>query len=374
MKKTVLFVCGTRPEAIKMAPVVKAFAAHPEAFETRLCATGQHKQMLDQTLRFFGLTPDVDLAIMKPGQTLYDVTTAVLTGIGEVIKKLKPHLVFVQGDTTTAMAGALAAFYEKVPVAHIEAGLRTGDKMAPWPEEMNRLLVSRLSDFHFAPTEAGRTHLKAENVTQNVHVVGNTVIDALLECVRIVERDHDEAFKKEFSFLDPAKRLILVTGHRRESFGEPFAEICRALADIVRKFPEVQLVYPVHMNPNVRAPVDAILRNVDRVHLLEPLEYPKLVWLMKRSHLIVTDSGGIQEEAPSLGKPVLVMREVTERPEGIAAGCARLVGNRRESIVAGVEQLLTDATTYARMAKTANPYGNGRSSQAIFDIISKDLP
>lgn len=373
MKKTVLFVCGTRPEAIKIAPVVKAFAAHPEAFETRLCATGQHKQMLDQTLRFFGLTPDADLAIMKPGQTLYDVTTAVLTGVGQVIQKLKPQLVFVQGDTTTAMAGALAAFYEKVPVAHIEAGLRTGDKMAPWPEETNRLLVSRLSDFHFAPTEAGRMHLKAENVTQNVHVVGNTVIDALLECVRIVERDHAEAFKKEFSFLDPAKRLILVTGHRRESFGEPFAEICRALADIVRKFPDVQLIYPVHMNPNVRAPVDAILRGVEGVHLLEPLEYPKLVWLMKRSHLIVTDSGGIQEEAPSLGKPVLVMREVTERPEGIAAGCARLVGNRRQSIVAGVEQLLTDAATYTRMAKTANPYGDGTSSQAIFDIVSRDL-
>jgi UDP-N-acetylglucosamine 2-epimerase (non-hydrolysing) len=373
MKKTVLFVCGTRPEAIKMAPVVHAFARHPERFVTKLCATGQHKQMLDQTLQFFGLKPDVDLAIMKPGQTLYDVTTAVLTGIGDVLKSMKPDLVFVQGDTTTAMAGALAAFYEKIPVAHIEAGLRTGDKLAPWPEEMNRLLVSRLSDFHFAPTAAAGKHLAAENVLKNVHVVGNTVIDALLACLQIVKRDHEAAYTREFSFLDSTKRLILVTGHRRESFGEPFAEICRALADIVAKFPDVQLVYPVHLNPNVRQPVDAILRGVDRVHLLEPLEYPKLVWLMARSHLIVTDSGGIQEEAPSLGKPVLVMREVTERPEGIDAGCARLVGNRRDSIVAGVETLLTDAATYQRMSKTANPYGNGTSAQAIYEIIARDL-
>lgn len=373
MKKTVLFVCGTRPEAIKVAPVVHAFARHADRFDVKLCSTGQHKQMLDQTLKFFGLKPDVDLAIMKPGQSLYDVTTAVLSGVGEVLKSLKPDLVFVQGDTTTAMAAALAAFYEKVPVAHIEAGLRTGDKMAPWPEEMNRLLVSRLADFHFAPTRAAAAHLAAEGISKNVYTVGNTVIDALLQCAEIVKRDHDAAYAAEFSFIDPWKRLILVTGHRRESFGEPFAEICRALADIVARFPDVQLVYPVHLNPQVRAPVDAILRGVERVHLLEPVEYPKLVWLMSRAHLVVTDSGGIQEEAPSLGKPVLVMREVTERPEGIEAGCARLVGNRREGIVSGVETLLTDAAVYQRMSRATNPYGDGTSAQAIYQAVEAAL-
>jgi UDP-N-acetylglucosamine 2-epimerase (non-hydrolysing) len=371
--RNLLFICGTRPEGIKLAPVIKAFARHPDRYSIKLCVTGQHRQMLQQTLDFFELQPDFDLELMKPGQTLFDVTAGALSRLEGVLDRSQPHLVLVQGDTTTAFAGGMAAFYKKIPVAHVEAGLRTGDKYSPFPEEVNRALISKLADFHFAPTQAAADNLANEGVRKNVFCVGNTVIDALLMSREVVQSRHAQAFQAEMPFVRPGARVILVTGHRRESFGKPFEAICRALRTIVERFPDVELVYPVHLNPNVREPVNAILRGVQRVHLLEPVEYPKLVWLMSQSHLVLTDSGGIQEEAPSLGKPVLVMREVTERPEGIAAGCAQLVGTSEHGIVEGVTRPLTDAALYGRMAQARNPYGDGTSSQAIVRHIDAAL-
>jgi UDP-N-acetylglucosamine 2-epimerase (non-hydrolysing) len=368
--RRVLVICGTRPEGIKLAPVVQALKSAP-GFDTRLCVTGQHREMLEPILRFFSLTPDFDLALMKPGQTLTDVTAAALTRLKPVFEEVKPDVVVVQGDTTTAFAGALAAFYEKVPVAHVEAGLRTGDKFSPFPEEMNRVLVSRLADWHFAPTETSRRALEAEQITRGVHVTGNTVTDALLAARALVAARHEAEFDREFSFLDARRRLVLVTGHRRESFGSPFENICRAIKQLAASFDHIEFVYPVHLNPNVRAPVDSILKGTPRVHLLEPVDYPRLVYLLARSTLVLTDSGGIQEEAPTLGKPVLVMREVTERPEGIAAGCAQLVGTDPTRIIEAATRLLTDEAAYRSMAQARNPYGDGQASARIVDILSR---
>lgn len=371
--KRVLVICGTRPEGIKLAPVVQALRHHADRFETKLCVTGQHREMLEPILRFFALKPDFDLALMKPGQTLYDVTANALLKLKAVMDEVKPHVVLVQGDTTTALAGSMAAFYEKVKVGHVEAGLRTGDKYSPFPEEMNRVLITRLADFHFAPTETSRAALAAEQVTNGVFVTGNTVTDALLTAKKLVDARHDKEFAKEFSFLDASRKLVLVTGHRRESFGEPFENICRAIRALAERNENVEFIYPMHLNPNVRAPVDRILTGVPRVHLIEPVDYPRLVWLLSRAHFVLTDSGGIQEEAPSLGKPVLVMREVTERPEGITAGCALLVGTTEKRIVENAQMLLSDAAAYERMSHAQNPYGDGHAAERIVKILDEQL-
>lgn len=371
--KRVLVVCGTRPEGIKLAPVVQALRHRADVFDTRLCVTGQHREMLEPILKFFALKPDFDLALMKPGQTLYDVTANAMLKLKPVMDEVKPHAVLVQGDTTTALAGALAGFYEKVKVGHVEAGLRTGNKYSPFPEEMNRVLVTRLADFHFAPTETSRAMLEAERVTAGVHVTGNTVTDALLVAHKLVQARHADEFAREFSYLQSNRRLVLVTGHRRESFGEPFENICRAIRTLSERHPDVEFVYPVHLNPNVRAPVDRILKGVERVHLIEPVDYPRLVWLLSRAHFVLTDSGGIQEEAPTLGKPVLVMREVTERPEGITAGCAMLVGTDEQRILDAAQTLLTDDAAYQRMARAQNPYGDGHASERIAKILEAGL-
>lgn len=369
----ILFVFGTRPEAIKMAPLIIECLHYPDEFEVEVCLTGQHREMLDQVVEFFDLPVQYDLKLMKPNQTLSGLTADAVKLLEPVLAESKPNLVVVQGDTTTAFAGALAAFYAKTKIAHLEAGLRSGSKYSPFPEEINRMLVGRMADFHFCPTSKAQENLAKEGIAQNAWVVGNTVIDALLLGLEIIKEDGlDFSAEKEFSKVDFAKhRVILVTGHRRESFGEPFEHICRALLTIVEKFPDTEIIYPVHLNPNVQKPVNEILHNHPRVHLIKPLDYPRLIWLMHRSHLVLTDSGGIQEEAPSLGKPVLVMREVTERTEGIDAGTARLVGTNQERIVEEASLLLSNKQAYQKMARAVNPYGDGTTSQQIVDIIHK---
>ncbi len=370
----VMFVFGTRPEAIKMAPVVKAFQAAAPAIETRVCVTAQHREMLDQVLQLFDIVPDHDLNIMKPGQDLFDITCNILTGLKPVLASETPDLVLVHGDTTTTLAASLAAYYARIPVAHVEAGLRTGNKHAPFPEEINRKLTGAVADLHFAPTEAARANLLREGVAPaTVHVTGNTVIDAL---VAVAQRLKEQASLREeldrrFDFLDAAKRLILVTGHRRENFGEGFEQICQALADIAEAEPGVEILYPVHLNPNVRKPVADILasRRLTNVHLIDPVDYLPFVYLMTRAHLIVTDSGGVQEEAPSLGKPVLVMRETTERPEAVAAGTVILVGTSRDRIVQETLKLLHNPAAYAAMAQAHNPYGDGLAAGRIVQAV-----
>jgi UDP-N-acetylglucosamine 2-epimerase (non-hydrolysing) len=365
----ILFVFGTRPEAIKMAPLIKEFEAYRESFQTGVCVTAQHREMLDQVLGFFDISPDYDLDLMRPDQSLFDVTADGLKGLERVFGEYGPDLVFVQGDTTTAFVGALAGYYNKIKVAHLEAGLRSGDRYSPFPEEMNRVMAGHLSDYHFAPTERAARNLAGEGITENVWVVGNSVIDALFLGLQIV-RDHEDGdFYEFFRHVDFSRRIILVTGHRRESFGEPFKDICNALGNITDAFADVEVVYPVHLNPNVRRPVNEILNDRKRVHLIEPLDYPRLIWLMEKSYIVLTDSGGIQEEAPSLGKPVLVMREVTERMEGIEAGTAKLVGTSREKILHETEGLLTDGKLYDKMSSAANPYGDGRTSKRIIEIL-----
>lgn len=371
-KLKVLTVFGTRPEAIKMAPVVEALAADP-GIEARVCVTAQHREMLDQVLALFGIRPDFDLNLMKAGQDLTDITNGVLTGMRDIFSRYQPDRVLVHGDTTTTLAASLAAFYHRIPVGHVEAGLRTGDMYAPWPEEANRRVAGVIADLHFAPTEGSRDNLLREGVApERIHVTGNTVIDALLEIAARIKAEPAlrAQCESEFPFLDPAKRLVLVTGHRRESFGEGFKRICRALAEIATR-DDVQVVYPVHLNPNVRKPVNDILAGVDNVHLIEPLDYLPFVYLMTRSTLIVTDSGGVQEEAPSLGKPVLVMREVTERPEAVKAGTVRLVGTDTELLVHEARRLLDDLQEYERMSKAHNPYGDGQASQRICKLITE---
>lgn len=367
----ILTVFGTRPEAIKMAPLVKALAAAPGVV-ARTCVTGQHRQMLDQVLELFDIRPEYDLDVMQPRQTLPMVTSQILLGMAPVLQDFQPDLVLVHGDTATTFAAALAAFYERISVGHVEAGLRTGDLYSPWPEEANRCLTGRLVRWHFAPTAQTRDNLLREGVTpQAIAVTGNTVIDALLMTERRLREDAAlrRAQQQRFGFLRPDARMVLITGHRRENFGGGFERICAAVARLARQHPGVDFVYPVHLNPQVREPVNRLLSGQANIHLIEPLDYLPFVYLMGRSHLILTDSGGIQEEAPSLGKPVLVMRETTERPEAVQAGTVRLVGTDADAIVSGVHQLLTDDAQHQRMARAHNPYGDGQACARIIDFL-----
>lgn len=370
----VLVVFGTRPEAIKMAPVVRALKSK---LEVKVCVTAQHREMLDQVLDLFEIIPDYDLDIMKPGQDLFDVTSNVLSGIKQVLFEEQPDIVLVHGDTTTTMATSMAAFYLNIPVGHVEAGLRTYDIHSPFPEEFNRQITTKITQFHFAPTENARQNLLNEQVMeQQIYVTGNTVIDALFSMVEKARvADYSDDILKQIQFLSREKdnlpRIILVTGHRRENFGQGFEEVCRALRDIALENSDVQIIYPVHLNPNVREPVNRILSNINNIHLVEPMEYLSFIKLMDASYLILTDSGGIQEEAPSLGKPVLVMRDTTERPEALEAGTVKLVGTDEKEIVRVVNQLLTNKKVYKNMSKAHNPYGDGHASQAICEVLVK---
>lgn len=371
--KKIMLVFGTRPEAIKMAPLVKEFQKHPERFETIVCVTGQHREMLDQVLHIFEIKPDYDLNIMKLGQDLYDVTARVLTGMRDVLKEAQPDVVLVHGDTTTSTAAALAAFYQQIPVGHVEAGLRTHNIYSPWPEEMNRQITGRIATYHFAPTPLSRRNLLVEGVKENqITVTGNTVIDALYMVVDKIKRDKAldaelEALLKNAGYdvnrLANGKKLVLITGHRRENFGDGFIHMCTAIKDLTKKYPEVDFVYPMHLNPNVRKPIHEVfgenLSNLDNMFFIEPLEYLSFVYLMEKSTIVLTDSGGIQEEAPGLGKPVLVMRDTTERPEALEAGTVKLVGTDYERIVHEVSGLIDNQKNYDRMSKAVNPYGDG---------------
>jgi UDP-N-acetylglucosamine 2-epimerase (non-hydrolysing) len=369
-KRRVLTVVGTRPEAIKMAPVIKALAASPH-FESVVCASGQHRSMLDQVFDIFGIRPDFDLDIMKDGQTLADITTNVLSGISDVIRRWRPDIVLVHGDTTTAMAASMAAFYSRTMIGHVEAGLRTNDLDRPWPEEMNRRTIDGMANYLFAPTEGSRLNLLAENLSgRNIVITGNTVVDALkmiearLKSDVLLCRELDS----RFGFLEGARHLILVTGHRRESFGAGLEGICQALVELGKR-DDVEIVYPVHLNPNVQEPVRRILGKIPKVHLIEPCDYVTFVYLMMRSYIILTDSGGVQEEAPSLAKPVLVMRDVTERPEALTTGIVRLVGADKEKIISGTQALLDDASLYEKIAKAGNPFGDGCAAERILDAL-----
>jgi UDP-N-acetylglucosamine 2-epimerase (non-hydrolysing) len=387
-----LIVFGTRPEAIKMAPVVQALRARPERVHVVICVTAQHRHMLDQVLNLFGLRQDFDLDLMRPDQDLGDLTAAVLNGVRDVLRNVRPAFLVVQGDTTTTLAASLAAFYQRVPVAHVEAGLRSGNVQAPWPEEMNRRLTTALADVHFAPTPGARANLLREGVpADRIHVTGNTVVDALKTMTAQIEADADlqRRVERQFPFLGNGRRLVVVTAHRRESFGTTFENICTALRAIVEQHPDVELVYPVHLNPHVREPVERLLGHGldgagqhlpttqirqewrERIHLVEPIEYQPFVYLMQRAHLIITDSGGIQEEATALGRPVLVMRDVTERPEALDAGAARLVGTDGERILGQAIRLLRSKTEYRAAAVAAPVFGDGRSGERIADVLMR---
>lgn len=369
-----MVVFGTRPEAIKMAPVVAALKATP-GLETLVTVTAQHRQMLDQVLDLFGIVPDVDLDLMTPGQQLPGLFAAILQGMSEVFARQRPDLVLVHGDTSTTLAAALAAFYARVPVGHVEAGLRTGNLAAPWPEEANRRLTAPLASLHFSPTQAAADNLLREGIDPaHVHVTGNTVVDALVAVAERIASDPAlaDALASRFDFLDPGRRLVLVTGHRRENFGAGFEQICLALRDLAGRG-DVQIVYPVHLNPNVQDPVQRLLSGVPGVRLIEPLDYLPFVYLMTRAHLILTDSGGIQEEAPSLGKPVLVLRQTTERPEAVEAGTVRLVGTDRATIVTEASRLLDDPAAHAAMAMAHNPYGDGHAAARIASLVRDAL-
>jgi UDP-N-acetylglucosamine 2-epimerase (non-hydrolysing) len=374
----VLCIFGTRPEAIKMAPVVHALRMHGDRMRIKVCVTAQHREMLDQVLELFEIMPDYDLDIMCEGQDLYGLTARLLGELKPVLETEKPDLVLVHGDTTTTMAASLASYYGSVGVGHVEAGLRTGDKFHPFPEEINRRVTGVLADLHFTPTELGRQNLLREGLQgDKVFVTGNTVIDALFQVQERIERD-DKLCRRladTFSWLDPARRLVVITGHRRENFGQGMQEICLALAELSQKWPDVDFVYPVHLNPNVLEPVDRILRTIDRknLHLIEPLDYLSFVYLLIRSDVVLTDSGGIQEEAPSLGKPVVVMRETTERPEAVEAGTAILAGNSKVRIVEEVSRLLDDQSCYQSMSQAVNPYGDGHAARRIADIVVRYL-
>ncbi|KQA21379.1 UDP-N-acetylglucosamine 2-epimerase [Vibrio metoecus] len=371
--KKVLIVFGTRPEAIKMAPLVQQLC-QDSRFSAKVCVTGQHREMLDQVLELFAITPDFDLNIMEPGQTLSGVTSKILLGMQQVLSSEKPDVVLVHGDTATTFAASLAAYYQQIPVGHVEAGLRTGNIYSPWPEEGNRKLTAALTQYHFAPTETSQANLLQENYNaDNIFVTGNTVIDALLAVREKIHTDNDlqATLASQFPMLDASKKLILVTGHRRESFGGGFERICQALINTAEQHPECQILYPVHLNPNVREPVNKLLKGVSNIVLIEPQQYLPFVYLMDRAHIILTDSGGIQEEAPSLGKPVLVMRETTERPEAVAAGTVKLVGTDEQQICDALSLLLTDPQAYQTMSQAHNPYGDGQACQRIADILAK---
>jgi UDP-N-acetylglucosamine 2-epimerase (non-hydrolysing) len=361
-----LFIFGTRPEAIKMAPLITNLE---KIGSVQVCVTGQHRDMLDQVLEFFSIVPDYDLNIMVKNQSLFTVTIKSMKLLERVLDESKPDLIIVQGDTTTAFVGALAGFYKKIRIAHVEAGLRSFNKSSPFPEEMNRTLVGHIADYHFAPTKKAQDNLIKESIpAKNIFVVGNTVIDALLMSMDIIKRDEKD-FYDYFKFIDYSKKIILVTGHRRESFGKPFENICYALKELARE--HVEIVYPVHLNPNVRGHVYPLLSGIKNIHLIDPLDYPYLIWLMNRSYLILTDSGGIQEEAPTLGKPVLVLRDVTERTEGIKAGTGILVGTNKKKIIDSTRMLLSNTVAYRKMAQRRNPYGDGKASLRIRDIVKK---
>lgn len=378
--KKILLVFGTRPEAIKMAPLVKKLQEMPEEFQTVVCVTGQHREMLDQVLRLFDITPEYDLNIMKPNQDLYDITSRILLGIRDVLKEVQPDIVLVHGDTTTSMAAALAAFYQQIPVGHVEAGLRTGNIYSPWPEEMNRLITGRITTHHFSPTPLAKENLLREHVDEKqIIVTGNTVIDALQMVVKRLAEDkalaHEVAAKidqmgYDVQRLDGNRRMVLITGHRRENFGEGFLNICHAIKNLSEKYPNVDFVYPMHLNPNVRKPVlDILGEKAENVFLIEPLDYLPFVYMMQHSTLILTDSGGVQEEAPGLGKPVLVMRDTTERPEAVKAGTVLLVGTDQQKIEQGVTMLLNDAATYHKMSEAVNPYGDGNACERIAEAL-----
>lgn len=393
MKKLML-VFGTRPEAIKMCPLVKEFQKYPEEFETKVCVTGQHREMLDQVLKIFGIRPDYDLNIMKQGQDLTDITTRVLSGLRDIFREYHPDILFVHGDTTTSAAGALAAFYAQIPVAHVEAGLRTHNLQSPWPEEMNRQVTGRIASYHFAPTPLSEENLKNENVSGQIIVTGNTVIDALQMVVEELNdneklrREQDEIlFEAGYDVmrLNGSRRLILITGHRRENFGDGFIRMLSAMRDLSKKYPDVDFVYPMHLNPNVRRPIHEIFSGMDALpsgkgwgeagnfFFIEPLQYIEFVHLMSKSYLVLTDSGGIQEEAPGLGKPVLVMRDTTERPEAISAGTVKLVGTDYDLICNSVSDLLESSEVYESMSQAVNPYGDGKACRRITQFISKNL-
>lgn len=370
-KKKILTVFGTRPEAIKMAPLVHALNKD-ERFEAKVCVTAQHREMLDQVLQLFDIIPDYDLNLMKAGQTLNDITARILLELKGVLEEFKPDVVLVHGDTATTFAAALAAYYQQIPVGHVEAGLRTGNIYSPWPEEGNRCLTGVLAKYHFAPTDISKQNLLKENINEkNISITGNTVIDALLIIKNKIDSDNklNIELANLFPFLDAAKKLILVTGHRRESFGGGFERICESLAITAKANPEVQILYPMHLNPNVREPVNRILANISNIYLIEPQQYLPFIYLMSRSYIILTDSGGIQEEAPSLGKPVLVMRDTTERPEAVEAGTVKLVGTNVEMIVNNMNLLLSNEKAYEKMSFAHNPYGDGKACQRILDKL-----
>ena len=369
----ILLVFGTRPEAIKMAPLVKAFQQHEDRFITKICVTAQHREMLDQVLSFFEITPDYDLNLMRPKQNLYQLTADVVVGLKNVLEEFSPDIVFVHGDTTTSSASSLATFYSGSKTAHVEAGLRTYNKLAPFPEEMNRQITSRIADYHFAPTETAKQNLLQEKIAEkDITVTGNTVIDALFWAQeKLTHYDNDE-IRNLKNIIDETKKLVLVTGHRRENFGDGFLNICKAIKQIADTHNDTQIIYPVHLNPNVQKPVYELLNEHPNIKLLPPLSYPAFVWLMSRSFLILTDSGGVQEEAPSLGKPVLVMRDTTERPEAVTAGTVKLVGVNYNNIVSEVSELLNNPDRYAAMSKALNPYGDGKACERIIDFI-KDI-
>jgi UDP-N-acetylglucosamine 2-epimerase (non-hydrolysing) len=383
--KKVMLVFGTRPEAIKMAPLVKEFQKQSERVETVVCVTGQHREMLDQVLEIFDIKPDYDLNIMKQGQDLYDVTARVLTGMRDVLKEAQPDVVLVHGDTTTSTASALAAFYQQIPVAHIEAGLRTHNIYSPWPEEMNRLITGRIATYHFSPTPLSRQNLLDEGVkTEQIHVTGNTVIDALYWVVekiksnKAMDNELESVLSKagyDVNRLNNGKKLVLITGHRRENFGDGFINMCTAINDLTEKYPNVDFVYPMHLNPNVRKPIHEVfgedLSDLGNMFFIEPLEYLSFVYLMEKSTIVLTDSGGIQEEAPGLGKPVLVMRDTTERPEALDAGTVKLVGTDYDKIVSEVSSLIDDEVAYEKMSKAVNPYGDGLACRRIVETITK---
>ena len=381
--KKIMLVFGTRPEAIKMAPLVKEFQKRPNEFQTIVCVTGQHREMLDQVLHIFEITPDYDLNIMKQGQDLYDVTARVLLGMRDVLKEARPDVVLVHGDTTTSTAAALAAFYQQIPVGHVEAGLRTHNIYSPWPEEMNRQLTGRLATYHFAPTPLSRQNLLSEGVQEShITVTGNTVIDALYMVVDKIKRDKvlDAELEKllkqsgyDVNRLSAGKKLVLITGHRRENFGDGFISMCRAIKTLTEKYPEVDFIYPMHLNPNVRKPIHEVfgedLSGLGNMFFIEPLEYLSFVYLMEKSTIVLTDSGGIQEEAPGLGKPVLVMRDTTERPEALEAGTVKLVGTDYDKIIKEVSALIEDREYYDRMSKAVNPYGDGKACARIVNAL-----
>jgi len=374
--KKILIVFGTRPEAIKMAPLVKEFEKYQNDFDLKVCVTAQHREMLDQVLDIFEIEPDYDLDIMSPGQDLYDVTSNVLLGIKQVLSEFNPDIVLVHGDTTTTSATSLAAFYQRVAIGHVEAGLRTGNLYSPWPEEANRQITGVLANYHFAPTETSKNNLILENKSEdNIVVTGNTVIDALFLALEKINESKELKQRIDSGFatynlqLDTLKKIILVTGHRRENFGQGFIDICEALKKLALRNSEIDIIYPVHLNPNVQRPVKEILLGVSNVHLIDPLEYQSFIYLMSKSHFIITDSGGVQEEAPSLGKPVLVMRDTTERPEAIEAGTVKLVGTNSDKIIKEAQKLLDDQEEYEKMSQAHNPYGDGKASQRIVNFL-----